>query len=63
MDLMRELGCNLGTRAPGIGLLYNELVKGIPGIFGHFLTTLPAIHSMIIFVWLQRCSQRKSPNY
>ncbi|KAL9329157.1 hypothetical protein ACSQ67_004160 [Phaseolus vulgaris] len=51
MDLMRELGCNLGTiRAPGIGLLYNELVKGIPGIFGHFLTTLPAIHSMIIFV-------------
>ncbi|XP_057749882.1 potassium transporter 7-like [Arachis stenosperma] len=51
MDLMRELGSNLGTiRAPGIGLLYNELVKGIPGIFGHFLTTLPAIHSMIIFV-------------
>ncbi|CAN1302957.1 Potassium transporter 7 [Linum perenne] len=51
MDLMRELGSNLGTiRAPGIGLLYNELVKGIPAIFGHFLTTLPAIHSMIIFV-------------
>ncbi|KAF5936942.1 hypothetical protein HYC85_024448 [Camellia sinensis] len=51
MDLMRELGCNLGTiRAPGIGLLYNELVKGVPAIFGHFLTTLPAVHSMIIFV-------------
>ncbi|KAA8545604.1 hypothetical protein F0562_020388 [Nyssa sinensis] len=51
MNLMRELGCNLGTiRAPGIGLLYNELVKGIPAIFGHFLTTLPAVHSMIIFV-------------
>ncbi|RDX65232.1 Potassium transporter 7, partial [Mucuna pruriens] len=51
VDLMRELGCNLGTiRAPGIGLLYNELVKGIPAIFGHFLITLPAIHSMIIFV-------------
>ncbi|GAU27767.1 hypothetical protein TSUD_215780 [Trifolium subterraneum] len=50
-DLMRDLGCNLGTiRAPGIGLLYNELVKGIPGILGHFLTTLPAIHSMIILV-------------
>ena len=44
-------GCNLGTiRAPRIGLLYNELVKGIPAIFGHFLTTLPEIHSMIIFV-------------
>ncbi|KAF2309186.1 hypothetical protein GH714_001114 [Hevea brasiliensis] len=54
MDLMRELGPNLGTiRAPGIGLLYNELVKGIPAIFGHFLTTLPAIHSMIIFVCIK----------
>jgi hypothetical protein len=54
MDLMRELGCNLGTvRAPGIGLCYNELVKGIPAIFGHFLTTLPAIHSMIIFVCIK----------
>ncbi|KAG8639732.1 potassium transporter 7 [Manihot esculenta] len=54
MDLMRELGPNLGTiRAPGIGLLYNELVKGVPAIFGHFLTTLPAIHSMIIFVCIK----------
>ncbi|XP_010530622.1 PREDICTED: potassium transporter 13 [Tarenaya hassleriana] len=54
MDLLRELGCNLGTiRAPGIGLLYNELAKGVPVIFGHFLTTLPAIHSMIIFVCIK----------
>lgn len=54
MDLVREFGCNLGTiRAPGIGLLYNELVKGIPAIFGHFLTTLPAIHSMVIFVCIK----------
>ncbi|XP_073006131.1 potassium transporter 7-like [Typha latifolia] len=54
MDLLRQLGCNLGTiRAPGIGLLYNELVKGVPAIFGHFLTTLPAIHSMIIFVCIK----------
>lgn len=54
MDLMMELGCNLGTiRAPGIGLVYNELVKGIPAIFGHFLTTLPAIHSMIVFVCIK----------
>ncbi|KAF6140657.1 hypothetical protein GIB67_013950 [Kingdonia uniflora] len=54
MDLMRRLGPNLGTiRAPGIGLLYNELVKGVPAIFGHFLTTLPAIHSMVIFVCIK----------
>ncbi|MCD7471711.1 Potassium transporter 7 [Datura stramonium] len=54
MDLLCELGPNLGTiRAPGIGLLYNELAKGIPAIFGHFLTTLPAVHSMIIFVCIK----------
>ncbi|XP_019173437.1 PREDICTED: potassium transporter 7-like [Ipomoea nil] len=54
VDLLRELGPNLGTtRAPGIGLLYNELAKGIPAIFGHFLTSLPAVHSMIIFVCIK----------
>ncbi|KAL9235378.1 hypothetical protein vseg_010140 [Gypsophila vaccaria] len=54
MDLLRQLGPSLGTiRAPGIGLVYNELVRGIPAIFGHFLTTLPAIHSMIIFVCIK----------
>lgn len=54
MDLLIKLGSSLGTiRAPGIGLVYNELVKGIPAIFGHFLTTLPAIHSMIIFVCIK----------
>ncbi|KAF7803718.1 potassium transporter 7 [Senna tora] len=54
MNLMQELGCNLGTiRAPGIGLIYNELAKGIPAILGHFLTTLPAIHSVIIFVCIK----------
>ncbi|KAK4438190.1 Potassium transporter 7 [Sesamum alatum] len=54
MDVLRELGPELGTvRAPGIGLLYNELAKGVPAIFGHFLTTLPAVHSMIIFVCIK----------
>lgn len=54
MDLMRQLGCNLGTvRTPGIGLIYNELAKGIPAILGQFLVTLPAIHSMIIFVCIK----------
>ncbi|CAN6183501.1 unnamed protein product [Urochloa humidicola] len=54
MDLLMQLGCNLGTvRAPGIGLLYNELVRGVPAIFGQFLTTLPAMHSMVIFVCIK----------
>ncbi|KAA3453228.1 Potassium transporter family protein isoform 1 [Gossypium australe] len=54
MDFMLELGSTLGTvRTPGIGLLYNELVHGIPLIFGQFLLSLPAIHSTIVFVCIK----------
>lgn len=54
MDFMHELGSNLGTvRVPGIGLLYNELVQGVPSIFGQFLLSLPAIHSTIVFVCIK----------
>ncbi|KAI3742527.1 hypothetical protein L1987_60211 [Smallanthus sonchifolius] len=50
MDVMRQLGSNLGTvTAHGIALLYNELAKGVPTIFGNFGATLPAVHSTIVF--------------
>jgi KUP system potassium uptake protein len=45
------LGPSLGlVRVPGIGLLYTELVNGVPRIFSHFITHLPAIHSVVVFV-------------
>uniref|UniRef100_A0A5B6ZZ11 Putative potassium transporter 12 n=1 Tax=Davidia involucrata TaxID=16924 RepID=A0A5B6ZZ11_DAVIN len=54
MDLMLDLGSTLGTvRVPGIGLLYNELVQGIPSVFGQFLLDLPAIHSTVVFVCIK----------
>ncbi|WJX87871.1 Putative potassium transporter 12 [Trifolium repens] len=54
MDLMLDLGSNLGTvRVPGIGLLYNELVQGVPSIFLQFLLSLPALHSTIVFVCIK----------
>lgn len=54
MDFMVELGSTLGTvRVPGIGLLYNELVQGIPSVFGRFLLDLPAIHSTVVFVCIK----------
>ncbi|XP_020979075.1 putative potassium transporter 12 isoform X2 [Arachis ipaensis] len=54
LDLMLELGSNLGTvRVPGIGLLYNELVQGIPSVFLQFLLSLPALHSTIVFVCIK----------
>lgn len=40
LDLMHDLGSNFGTtRVSGIGLLYTELVQGIPSIFMQFLLT------------------------
>ncbi|OIV93906.1 hypothetical protein TanjilG_05609 [Lupinus angustifolius] len=52
--LMLELGSDLGTvRVPGLGLLYNELVQGIPSIFVQFLLGLPALHSTIVFVCIK----------
>ncbi|CAN1852803.1 Putative potassium transporter 12 [Linum perenne] len=54
MDLMHDLTSDLGTvRVPGIGLLYNELVTGVPSIFGQFLLSLPAIQSTIVFVCIK----------
>lgn len=54
MDYMLELGANLGTvRVRGVGLLYNELVQGVPAIFGYFIKSLPATHSTIVFVCIK----------
>ncbi|MED6206172.1 putative potassium transporter 11 [Stylosanthes scabra] len=45
------LGPSLGlVRVPGIGLVYTQLSRGVPHIFSHFITNLPAIHSVVIFV-------------
>ncbi|CAL9130979.1 unnamed protein product [Musa textilis] len=45
------LGPSLGlVRVPGIGFVYTELANGVPHIFSHFITNLPAIHSVVVFV-------------
>ncbi|XP_020214355.1 potassium transporter 4 [Cajanus cajan] len=45
------LGPSLGiVRVPGIGLIYTELATGIPAIFSHFVTNLPAFHKVLVFV-------------
>lgn len=48
------LGPTLGiVRVPGIGLIYSELATGVPAIFSHFVTNLPAFHKVLIFVCVQ----------
>lgn len=45
------LGPTLGiVRVRGIGLIHTELVSGIPAIFSHFVTNLPAFHQVVIFL-------------
>ncbi|KAH7436205.1 hypothetical protein KP509_05G008100 [Ceratopteris richardii] len=45
------LGPCLGlVRVPGIGFIYSELAHGVPSIFSHFMTHLPAIHAVVVFV-------------
>ncbi|KAH9562375.1 hypothetical protein CY35_05G068200 [Sphagnum magellanicum] len=51
MDWILGLGSSLGmARVPGIGLVYTQLPQGVPAIFAHFITNLPAIHSILVFV-------------
>ncbi|KAL8143198.1 hypothetical protein V2J09_016230 [Rumex salicifolius] len=51
MAWIMGLGPSLGlVRVPGIGLVYTELASGVPPIFSHFITNLPAIHSVVVFV-------------
>ncbi|XP_042498352.1 potassium transporter 6-like isoform X2 [Macadamia integrifolia] len=45
------LGPGLGiVRVRGIGLVHTELVAGIPAIFSHFVTNLPAFHEVLVFL-------------
>ncbi|EFH46215.1 hypothetical protein ARALYDRAFT_492879 [Arabidopsis lyrata subsp. lyrata] len=51
MSWILGLGPSLGlVRVPGVGLVYTELASGVPHIFSHFITNLPAIHSVVVFV-------------
>ncbi|KAK1293861.1 Potassium transporter 5 [Acorus calamus] len=54
-EYIRDLAMNPDIqRIPGIGLLYSELVQGIPPIFPHFITSIPSIHSIFVFVSIKR---------
>ncbi|XP_043694659.1 potassium transporter 5-like [Telopea speciosissima] len=54
-DFIREVVMNPNiNRVPGIGLLYSELVQGIPPIFPHFISNIPSIHSVLVFVSIKQ---------
>ncbi|KAJ8758984.1 hypothetical protein K2173_003222 [Erythroxylum novogranatense] len=48
------LGPSLGiVRVRGIGIIHTELVAGIPAIFSHFVTNLPAFHQVLVFLCIK----------
>ncbi|XP_024025480.1 potassium transporter 1 [Morus notabilis] len=57
MDRIVALGPSLGmVRVPGIGLIYTNLTNGVPAVFGHFVTNLPAFHQVLVFICV-KCVQ------
>ncbi|GFY89731.1 high affinity K+ transporter 5 [Actinidia rufa] len=50
-DFVRDLSLNPDiSRVPEIGLLYSELVQGIPPIFRHFIDNIKSVHSVLVFI-------------
>lgn len=57
-DYIRDLAKNPNIkRIPGIGLLYSDLVQGIPPIFPHFVSNIPSVHSVIVLVSIKSSSK------
>ncbi|KAK6260106.1 hypothetical protein SCA6_014580 [Theobroma cacao] len=38
------------SRIPGLALFYSKVVQGIPPIFKHYVSNIPALHSVLVFV-------------
>ncbi|KAG6539196.1 hypothetical protein ZIOFF_004349 [Zingiber officinale] len=51
IDWLLALRDSLGiSRVPGVGLVYTNIVIGVPANFSHFVTNLPAFHQILVFV-------------
>ncbi|KAK1284134.1 putative potassium transporter 8 [Acorus calamus] len=62
LDWLLALGPVLGiARVPGIGLVYTDLVSGIPANFSRFVTNLPAFHAVLVFVCVKHVPSPTSP--
>ncbi|WOL04602.1 putative potassium transporter 9 [Canna indica] len=51
LDWLLTLGDKLGiVRVPGIGLVFTDIISGVPANFSRFVTNLPAFHRILVFV-------------
>ncbi|KAK6911429.1 Potassium transporter [Dillenia turbinata] len=49
------------SRLPGVALFYTELVQGISPIFTHYVSNVPALHSILVFVSIKTLPISKVP--
>ncbi|VAI42450.1 unnamed protein product [Triticum turgidum subsp. durum] len=49
-DLTALLGRPDVRRVPGVGLLYSELVQGIPPVFPRLVDKMPSVHAVFVFM-------------
>jgi len=49
------------ARMDGLSIFYSELVQGIPPIFEHYVTNIPAINSVVVFVSIKSLPISKVP--
>ncbi|XP_028804196.1 potassium transporter 5 [Neltuma alba] len=50
-EKLREVAADTQvSRIPGLAMFYSELVQGVPPIFQHYVTNVPALHSILVFV-------------
>ncbi|KAL4603637.1 hypothetical protein ACB092_10G138900 [Castanea dentata] len=61
-DKLKEVitGTNI-NQMPGLAIFYSELVQGIPPIFKHYVSNVPALHSVLIFVSIKSLPISKVP--
>ena len=46
------------ARIPGIGLMYADTIFGVPPVFTHLLTNLPAMYQIVVFTTVRSVSGR-----
>ncbi|WOL03374.1 hypothetical protein Cni_G12094 [Canna indica] len=62
LDRLLSISNSLGlVRVPGVGLVYSNVMNGVPAMFAHFITNFPAFHRVAIFVCLQTLPVPKVP--
>ncbi|KAH9329613.1 hypothetical protein KI387_001721 [Taxus chinensis] len=62
LERILNLGPSLGiARVPGIGFIYTDVATGVPAVFGHFVTNLPAFHQVLVFVCIKSVEVPRVP--